>query len=128
MSEVLVETFACIMEKILEDSGDLTESEERAGLLLLLVLLTGEPCRGPLAFLMFLQEKLIEETLLRNGTVESLQTTICQEFRYVGPIVNKQFDKFWFVIDESIHHDFLQVTGLDRQRGEKKLWGVIINR
>lgn len=89
MPEVLIETFACIMKKILENSRDLTESEEGADLLLLILLLTSEPCQGQFAFFMFLQEKFIEETFLRNGTVESLQTTVGQEFIYVCPIVNK---------------------------------------
>lgn len=89
ISEVLVETFACIMKKILENSGDLTESEEGADLLLLILLLTSESCQGQFAFFMFLQEKLIEETFLRNGTVESLQTTVGQEFIDVSPVVNK---------------------------------------
>lgn len=86
MSDVLIETFTSIMEKILENSRNFTESEEWGDLLLLL---TSEPCQCQLAFLMFLQEKFIEEALLRNGAVESLQTTVCQEFGYVGPVVNK---------------------------------------
>lgn len=89
MSEVLIETFACIMKKILENSGDLTESEEGGHLLLLVLLLTRGPCQSQFAFFMFLQEKFIEETFLRNGAVESLQTTVGQELIYVSPIVNK---------------------------------------
>lgn len=85
MLDILIETFTSIVEKILENSGNFTESEERGDLLLL----TSGPCQCQLAFFVFLQQKFIEEALLWNGTVESLQTTVCQEFGYVGPIVSK---------------------------------------